>query len=341
MRISILTRALFAIVAATALIECSGAHSLPTSSTTSVARRGTHIMSISGCPVYPDGSVAVLDTYNGIVYFLEGPISSGTAPSATITLPYSSHASQAGMTFDPSGNLWIAYAATFGGFAVVLEYAAPLTTGESPSITISGSNTGFEYPNSISFNPSTNDIYVGDSGTHAIDVFSDTANGNVAPSAVISGSNTGLSNFRSLKTDANYIYAPASVGGLLEFTLSASGNVSPNATIASGSNIGTAFDFDTAKDVYSSPGSEMWIYPPVNSYSYSHGQYDGPSLAAGIVVDASGFIYGVGSGDSLYVFDPINWSLDTGTMTAVTVGSGQNNALAVYSPGKFTGTEPQ
>ena len=331
------------------LIQCSGtagSHALPSSNGIAARRVAGAMDDGGGCPTYPDGSLAVLDNYYGKIYFFDGPVSGSSSPTATITLPTHDDQEIAGMTFDPSGNLWIAYTASIAGFAGVLEYAAPLTTGESPSIDISGSNTGFVSPRAISFNASTSNIYVLDSNSSgAIDVFTDTADGNVAPSTIISGSNTGLAyTSGSIKTDANYIYVPGSSPsyGIKRFNITASGNSYPHDTLLSGSTtVGGQFDIDTAKDIYSSPGSEMWIYAPVSGYSYSHGQYDTPSLARGIAVDDSGYIYGLeGGGDSLYIFSPIDWTSSTGTMTTLTVGY-QDNALAIFSPGKFSGTEPQ
>jgi hypothetical protein len=296
---------------------------------------------ISGCGEYPDGSVAVYDGRARTIDFFEGPLTSSSTPTATITIPGTSTFPYGGMTFDSSGDLWITEFGT--DTPGIYEYAAPLTTGESPSVTISGSNTGLTSPYGISYNAGTGNIYVADT-SNIIDVWSASASGNVAPSATISGSNTALSSPIGIKTDANYIYVNGSSNNLNEFNITASGNVSPANTISLNSG-GYWFDFDVVQNIYVPQGSNTNVFIPYNDYANYHTQNTSNSFEHGVAVDDAGYIYGPSgpSATDLYVYAPVNWSNITPTLL-VNISLGSNalpRSIALYSPGKFNGTEPQ
>jgi len=296
-------------------------------------------MTGSSCPEYPDGSLAVMDGYYGKIYFYDGPVTASSSAAATITLPNTDYDVSGGMTFDASGDLWVAYSDGYSGYKAVLEYAAPLTTGESPSITITGSSTGFNSPVGISFNASTSNIYVADLNGNKIDVFGDTANGNVAPSATISGSSTGLSQPNNIKTDASYIYVASEGGaGIERFNLTDSGNVYPGEALFSSVQIDN-FAFDTAKDIYYPHGSAVYAYTPIGGYAYAH-EFTGSLSLYPIAIDDSGFVYGTTNGADVYIYNPTNYASSLTLGTTLSVGY-NDVALAVFSPGNFTGTEPQ
>jgi hypothetical protein len=343
MNVSRIMRTFLVLLTATSLVECSGggaSHSIPASGITSGHR--VHAMglgTISGCGEYPDGSVAVWDQRAREIYFYEGPVTSSSTPTATITIPGSSTFPRGGMTFDPSGNLWITeYSTDTPG---VYEFSAPLTTSESPSITISGSNTGLEGPTGISYNSATGNIFVTDLSANTIDVWSASASGNVAPSAAIVGASTDLDQPQGIKTDANYIYVSnESADGIDIFNLTDSGNVSPTNTISISAEIDW-FDFDVARNLYVPQGSNTDVYIPLGGYTTSHAQNTSFSLIP-IAVDDAGYIYGT-AGTSLYVIDPVNWAGTSVTLSATVSlgGSALPESIALYSPGKFNGTEPQ
>jgi len=342
MNVSRMMRNFLVLFAATSLVECGGSgasHSIPTSGVTS-AHRG-HAMglgTISGCGEYPDGSVAALDRRARKIYFYEGPLTNSSTPTATITLPgTSTYDPTGGMTFDPSGDLWVTYAGSGG--SAIYEFAAPLTTGEAPSISITGSNTRLIAPWGISYNSATGNIYVADSAAGAVYVWSSSASGNVAPSSTISGSSTTLANPVGIKTDANYIYVNSGSGGVAIFNLTDSGNVPPQNTITT--STGVWFDFDTARNFYSAPGSNVNAYIPFGGYVTEVSATTTNALET-IAVDDGGYIYGT-PGTNLAVFSPMNWSNETVTAVAtISLGSSAiPGSIALYSPGKFNGTEPQ
>jgi hypothetical protein len=301
---------------------------------------------ISGCGEYSDGSVAVLEERAGKIYFYDGPLTNSSTATATIAIPGAElgvNTTAGGLTFDSGGNLWAAIFVS-GNAPAIYEFAAPLTTGESPSITISGSNTGLVSPWGISYNPGTGNIYVADTDANAIDVWSASASGNVAPSATISGSNTALTSPTGIRTDANYIYVNGSDDNLNEFSISASGNASPANTVSLGSSA-SWFDFDVVQNIYVPQGSNTNVFIPYNNYENSHTQANSNSFEHGVAVDDAGYIYGPsGPSDAdIYVYDSVNWSSTTPTLAVdVNVGSeAQLESIALYSPGKFNGTEPQ
>lgn len=337
-------------VAAISLVECSGSggsHSLPTANT-AAGKRSSHSMSygtISGSGEYPDGSVAVFDgERNAKIYFFEGPITGSSTSTATITVPGPAEFPHGSMAFDPSGDLWVTVYGNNNAVPTIYEFAAPLTTGETPSISIGGSNTGLVGPDAISYNTTTGNIYVADANNAAIDVWSSSANGNVAPSATISGSNTTIATAFDVETDAHYIYASGSSNGLAIFNLTDSGNVAPTSSISTGGGV-DRFDFDAVQNVYVADGSNEVAYVPYNNYEYSHTQSTTNGLS-GIAVDDGGFVYGVAGNANLYVYDPISWAASNGStatiIETVSPGSGAElTSLALYSIGKFNGTEPQ
>jgi hypothetical protein len=104
-------------------------------------------------------------------------------------------------------------------------------------------------------NASTGYLYVanesgyGPSGTGSILIFSESANGNVAPLDVISGSATGLSQINGIAVDTSgEIYVvDTDKEAILGFAAGASGDVNPNVTI-SGADTGLAWPIGLAVD---------------------------------------------------------------------------------------------
>ena len=328
------------IASALALVQCSGGSSerspisaIPQNPSGPALRN----MSLGGCTcsAYPDGTLAVWESASNHIYLYKGPISASSTPSATITTPTLNGDAQGGMTFDPSGNLWVSYFDTDATPAAreILKYAAPVTTGETPSATISGSNTGLSVPSGISYNQTTSKIYVLDPVAGKIDVWPSTSSGNVAPSATISSSHIGSA---GIKTDASYIYITDATKGVDQFNLSASGSTSPNETFLT-----TAqrywLDFDVEGNLYtnSSESIARFLYEDswTNFTSFGAGSSSSPTVA----VDDAGYIY-VGDLSHIYIY---NYS---GSSPIVTLTVGSNISIvdtALYSPGRFNSAAPQ
>ena len=337
MRAIHVVRPFVTLLAMALLVECSGSGGSSGAGAKSVipSSNGIHrlrAMSMGGCSpcnVYPDGTLAYWDDASGNIYLYDGPITSSSTPSATLSPSWGYL--NGGMTFDTSGNLWVTYST--GSAGTIVEYAAPITTGESPSVTISGSNTGLIASVGISYNQSTGNIYVADEYAHSVSAWSATASGNVAPSTTMTNSNIG---YAGLKTDANYIYVSSAAGGVAQFNLTASGSSSPVATFATGVH-SYWLDFDVEGNVYLGGQGSVCRYLYDDSWNdfvcFTSG------TATNIAVDDAGYVYTTSAtgGGTLYI-TPYSGGSPTVTLTGIGRGA---TAMALYSPGKFNGTEPQ
>lgn len=100
-----------------------------------------------------------------------------------------------GMAIDPSGNLVVTNIGN--GSITVYSNAATVTGNQAPASVISGTATTLASPVQIIQSSTTNEVYVADSATGAVLVFSGLAglSGNVSPSPArsITGPSTGLS----------------------------------------------------------------------------------------------------------------------------------------------------
>lgn len=305
---------------------------------------------MSSCAAYPDLSVAALDSYSGQIYFYT-PGPQGYTLAATITLPGTKGDTSGRATFDPSGNLWVAYHDDYASpvTANVVEYAAPLSTGEYPSVVISGSNTGFVYPNSISFNSSTNTVIVGDYVANSISVFDASANGNVAPIRKISGSSTGLNFPADVRSNAQTIYV-ANMGsvtaGLTEYPLQANGNTAPTTTLFPNGRNGAAgiytFDFSSDGNLYADFGAQMpvWFFTLQAGYSGSPTDIikDGnPSSANGTSSDDQGSFWTTDQVSTIEQFTPPAYNISSIRTASLTIATPARNLVdvAVFSPGKL------
>ncbi|HEY3998269.1 MAG TPA: hypothetical protein VGO93_05350 [Candidatus Xenobia bacterium] len=128
-------------------------------------------------------------------------------PLRTISVPANSLGGTAGqpnessrsLAIDPVNNeIWLS-----GGSDNNIQVFSRTATGAAtPLRTISGSGTGLDIDSGIAVDPIGNEIFVSNvdlaDPTNSIEVFSRTANGNVAPLRTISGSGTNLTNPASI-----------------------------------------------------------------------------------------------------------------------------------------------
>ena len=98
-----------------------------------------------------------------------------------------------GITIDPSGNLVVTNIGN--GSITVYNNAATVTGNQAPASVIQGSATTLASPVQIIQSSTTNEVYVADSATGAVLVFSGIAglSGNASPTRSITGPSTGLS----------------------------------------------------------------------------------------------------------------------------------------------------
>lgn len=199
------------------------------------AARNIYVVNHSGLgsvTVYPagaNGNVAPTQTISGSKTGMNGP---------------------EGIALDSSRNIYVAN--SFGGasgLGSVTVYPAGANGNVAPITTISGSNTGLNFPEGITLDASLN-VYVttfvgGPSGLGNVSVYAAGANGNVAPIRTITGSNTrlhgpvgialgGRGGIYVVNYDSPSRPAPGSV---TVYPAGANGNVAPLRTI-SGSNTG-------------------------------------------------------------------------------------------------------
>ena len=253
-----------------------------------------------------------------------------TAPLAIIGGSNTGLNDPQGIALDSSGNI---YVVDLGAASVLVYPALGGSTGllnESPTATISGTNTGLSLPIGIAVDSSAN-IYVADLRAASVFVYpplgSNTGLLNQAPTATISGSNTGLAFPIGIALDSRaniyvtdlhaasvFVYSPlGSNTGLL--------NEPPLATIA-GSNTGLIGPYgvtlDSSGNIYvaDSNAAKVFVYPALGSSTGPHneaptitisGSNTGLRQPFGIWLDSSGNIYVVNV-TSVFVYPPLGSS---------------------------------
>lgn len=178
-----------------------------------------------------------------LVFNNASTINGNVAPSRTI--------SGAKTTFQNPIDVWvdtardILYVYERGSKSLLaFDNASTVNGNVAPSRTISGSNTGFNFPGAIWYDSSNDRLYLTDQIVPAIYVFDNasTINGNIAPDRTITGSNTTFSDPIGLWLDSanDRLYvADAGASQVLVFDSASTinGNVAPSRTII-GSNTG-------------------------------------------------------------------------------------------------------
>ena len=130
------------------------------------------------------------------------------------------------------------YVANNSGSASVTVYPPAAGGNASPSRTIAGGNTNFNYPEAVSTDLVNNELYVTDFFGKAVRVFPLSANGNVAPSrTLIDGPNSGLSDPRMAIVDTahNELIVASANDSIRVYARLANGDVAP-VRVISGSN---------------------------------------------------------------------------------------------------------
>jgi len=209
-------------------------------------------------------------------------------PSTTLKGPAGVFLS--GLAVDGTGNLYVGGTISSNGplaSAEVLIYAPGASGTATPSRTIAGASTGLNVPglsgiDALALDGSGNlyvSSYVNIGGIlyPGVSVFSNTANGNVAPTKVIGGSATTINSFlpgQIAVDSANNIYTAggslAQANSILVFSSNATGNVPPTSMIA-GSNtmledvVGIAVD--SAGNIYAANGNVNGSTPSIVVFS--------------------------------------------------------------------------
>ncbi len=169
---------------------------------------------------------------NSITVYAPGA-SGNVTPVATISGPDTGLSGPVGLTIDPAGHLWV----SDNQSNALTEYAPGAHGDASPLDTISGPGTGLNGPSGLTIDGAGN-LLVADTYGEELLEFQLSANGAALPLRAIVGPNTGFSFPVGVDVDSNgNIYVSNEFAGVEAFTSSATGNMSPFATI-SGSNTG-------------------------------------------------------------------------------------------------------
>ncbi len=241
------------------------------------------------------------------------------APIATISGSNTGLNFPVGIALDFSGKIYVADQGNIGdgGSTAASLFVYPAlgsNTGllnEASTATISGSNTGLNYPGGIALDSSSK-IYVAEPGDPpqgepaSVGVYSAGSNGNVAPIASISESNTGLNYPEGIALDSSgkiYVvddgphgYGPGSV---FVYSAGSNGNSAPIATI-SGNNTGLigphGIGVDSSGKIYVVAAAGVSVYSAgsngdVAPVAVIRGASTRLSVPLGIALDSSGKIY--------------------------------------------------
>ncbi len=158
------------------------------------------------------------------------------------------------------------YVADYGSNAISIYSSG--ASGRTLLGTISGSQTGLDYPEGVAVD-SLGDLFVANALGNTITEYAPGASGNVAPIATISGSRTALNDPRFLALDSSddLWVVDAASNSITEYTPGSNGNVGPSSTISGSATgidnpIGIAFDPFGELDVSNAGDNTVTTYQP-------------------------------------------------------------------------------
>ncbi len=145
-----------------------------------------------------------------------------------------------GVAVDSSNNLYVSNSASLGVGAMSVQVFAPGATVAKR--TISGAATGLSTPGYMALDAS-NHIWVANQTSNSVEEFANSANGNVAPLAIVAGGNTLLNDPQGIAFDSSgrlYVAVDNALGvpdAVLVFSPPVAGNIAPS-NILCGPNTG-------------------------------------------------------------------------------------------------------
>ena len=242
----------------------------------------------------------------------------------------------------------------------------------APARTISGTNTGLDFPFGVALDSAGN-LYAANSRVKSITVYPPGVSGNWPPTRTISGTSTGLTSPSGIALDsAGNLYVTNRIeNSITVYPPGASGNVAP-ARIISGTNTGLDFPFGVALDstgnlyVANRDGNSITVYPPGASGNVApartiSGTNTGLDFPFGVALDSAGNLYITNDhGNSITVYPPgasgnvapartisgINTGLNSPAGIALDsagnlyVTNNSGNSITVFAPGATGNVAP-
>ena len=320
----------------------------------------TPIATISGSNTglsYPQG-IAV-DSTSGNIYvadedatsvYVYPPLGSSTgtlneAPTATISGLDTGLSSPEGIALDSSGNIYVADESASSVYVYPPLASSTGLLNETPTATISGSDTGLISPYGIALDSTTGKIYVADALATSVFVYPALGQSvglpNEVPLATISGTNTGLSYPQGIALDSSHDIYVADTSSVFVYPAGSNGNAAPSsATISTTMTTGLGWPqgiaLDSSGKIYvaddgpgaSGPGS-VFVYPAGSKANAAptatiSGTNTALSYPQGIALDSSSNIYVADEGAvSVFVYS----AGSNGNVAPTTIISGSNTEL--------------
>jgi len=344
-----------------------------------ISGSNTGLVYPQGIALNSSGNIYVGDWYAASVFVYPAKTNGNVAPSSASisTTMTTGLGSPEGIALDSSGNIYAANCPAcygYSGIPSVFVYSAGSNGNAAPTASISGSNTGLNYPYGIAVDSSGN-VYLADEGTIGQDggsippsvfVYPAGSHGNVAPTASISGTSTGLDTPYGIAVDSSGNIYVADDGdqscddteSVYVYPANTSGNVAPIATIGGTSTdlcFPTGIAVDSSGKIYvaDNGATSVFVYPPLGS---STGPLNEAPLATisgsstglfepiGISVNSSGNIYVADNGEIFVPGDVLVYSAGShGNVAPTATISGPLTELAAplfiaFQPATTTST---
>ena len=327
-----------------------GDDSTPPTRTLDVGSSGIQLL--QGIAISPTGQLYTdIDSSSGILIYAAGasgtdaPIGSIEGINTLLSSPYA-------LTFDASGNLWVANNGS------VLEFAPGATGDAVPIRVLTGGASGFQGVEGIAIG-STGLIYTSDYLASTVDVFAATATGADEPLQQIVGPSTTMSAPDGITVDAGGTMYVGDFGtnSIDVFSPTATGDVAPLRSIVGGS---TGLDapyypaLDANGDIYAANygASTVTVYAngangdaaPLRTITGAATQTNGPFP---IVVSGSELYVGNYSTNVIAVFNTVtpatgvspSSGAPTGGTTITVTGSGFSIATPSVTVGGVVATQ--
>ncbi len=175
----------------------------------------TYLYEPTAIAIDSTGKIYVTESFDAVVVFPNGSTGNAT-PSAIIDSRISGSVTDldnpVAVAVDNLGNTYLANNGSENGRSdTVSVYLPGSNSNVVPSATITGSNTGLDFPFGIAIDSVASKIYVANN-TPSVTIYPVATNSNTAPSATISGSNTGLTDPTGVALDSGGNIYVADIG---------------------------------------------------------------------------------------------------------------------------------